>query len=266
MKIILTGAHGYLGTLLTEAIAQKGWKCIASLTASDGKKWRLPNRLHQECFSSVDALIHCAWDMKSLSKQEAHEINVEGSRILFQQAQEAGIKKIIFISSLSAYEGCCSHYGQAKLAVEKNVLAVGGIVIRPGLIYGEKAGGMIGKLVKLIKKLPLLLLPCASTKQYFIQEQKLVLFILRCILEDIPSGVYSLGEEPQTMKAIIRTLAESQGCNPLIIPIHWRIVWAGLRLAEMIKLPLPVHSDNLIGLAKSNPHPNFTSFYKIINS
>lgn len=114
MKIIVTGAHGYLGTLLAEAITKNGWECVASLTANDGGKWCLPNQIDPQLLDSADALIHAAWDLNSLSQKKSYEINVKGSQLLFQQAQKAGVKKMIFISSLSAYEGCVSHYGQAK--------------------------------------------------------------------------------------------------------------------------------------------------------
>ena len=79
-------------------------------------------------------------------------MNVEGSRKILEAAREAKTPKIIFISSISAFDGCRSLYGRAKLEIEKIALDCGALVIRPGLVYGEGAGGMFGKLVAQMKK------------------------------------------------------------------------------------------------------------------
>src|SRR5207253_1039840 len=50
------------------------------------------------------------------------------------------IPKIIFISTISAFEGCRSLYGRAKLEIEKIALDCGALVIRPGLVYGSGPG------------------------------------------------------------------------------------------------------------------------------
>ena len=79
----------------------------------------------------MSALVHCAYDFKPLRWDEIRAVNVEGARKLFPAARAAGVEKIICISSISAYDGCRSLYGKAKLEIEKIALDNGALVIRP---------------------------------------------------------------------------------------------------------------------------------------
>lgn len=77
--------------------------------------------------------------------------NLEGSRQLFRLVAENGAR-VIFISSLGAFQEAKSNYGQTKFALERDVAAQGGISIRPGLVYGGGNGGIVQSLDDLVKK------------------------------------------------------------------------------------------------------------------
>jgi len=262
MTIMLTGANGYVGSFLNSFFKERSWDVRLPIIC-DEKKWRFLESIPQEQFKGIDVLIHAAWDMDSSDKKKAYDTNVLGSKKLIDEATKAGVKQMIFISTMSAYEGCSSCYGKTKLMVEQEVLKHGGIVIRPGLIYGQHSGGMIGKLSTLVQKLPIVPLPCADKKQYLIDERRVVDFICRVVAGETPSGIYSLANPvPVTMKEIILNIASDLKKKILIIAIPWRLVWLGLFAAQLLRLKLPVNTDNLIGLAKANPAPDFSSFNK----
>src|SRR4029077_20626869 len=62
---------------------------------------------------------------------------------------------IVFISTMSAYEGCLSLYGQAKLEIEAALSDdLNTSCVRPGLIYStplDQSGGMIGSILTKVK-------------------------------------------------------------------------------------------------------------------
>lgn len=259
MKIVVTGAHGYVGRLISSAFQSQGW-CVETLQHGTGASWRLLQDLPQEHIDGATALVHAAWDMSRSSNEATWKTNVLGSKKLIQQTFQAGIKQLIFISTMSAYEGCHSHYGKEKLYIEKEILIAGGIVVRLGLVYGANTGGMMGKLLSLVKRLALIPLPCAHAKQYLIHDQAVTHFLSQAIQGKIPSGTYSLANAtPHSMKEIILHLAASLRKKVVIIPIPWQLAWLGLLVSEALGWHLPVHRDNLIGLAKANPHPDFSS-------
>jgi nucleoside-diphosphate-sugar epimerase len=69
---------------------------------------------------------------------------------LYCFAKEGGVERIIFLSSISAFDGCSSLYGKAKLEIEKDAADVGAGIIRSGLLYGPRpSGGMFGSLQRM---------------------------------------------------------------------------------------------------------------------
>lgn len=262
MTIMLTGSNGYVGNLIAAALSKKGWNVCIPKT-HNGKKWRLLDPIPKEEFNGVDTLVHVAWDMDSSKKKKAFHTNVLGSQRLIDQAIAGHVKHLIFISTMSAYEGCHSYYGKTKLLVEQEVLQHGGIVIRPGLINSKNSGGMIGKLSALVNKLPMIPLPCANKNQYFVDDTTVTEFIDRAIIGEIPSGIYSLANPVSaTMKEIVLSIAKTAKKRVFIVPVPWQFLWLGLFIAQLVRLKLSVNTDNLIGLVKANPAPDFSSFIK----
>ena len=76
---------------------------------------------------------------------------------------------MIVLSSMSAYEGTTQIYGRAKPRIEAATLQVGGCVLRPGLVYGASAGGMVAALRKLAR-LPVVAVPIGEMRQYTVHE------------------------------------------------------------------------------------------------
>jgi nucleoside-diphosphate-sugar epimerase len=60
-------------------------------------------------------------------------------------------------------------------------------------------------------------------------------------------------------REILKTLARLQGKNPHFLPIPVWPVLSGLRLAELLHLPVPFKSDSLISLLNQDPNPVFSS-------
>src|ERR1700722_19477185 len=152
----ITGTNGYVGSCVKKFFAARGWE-IFELTrrpkpGSRSFQFQLGDDISPELLSGVSAFIHCAYDFSSLNWEDIVSINVEGSRKILEAARVAGIPKVVFISSISAFDGCRSMYGKAKLEIEKIALANGALVLRPGLVYSGEAGGMFGKLAEKMGK------------------------------------------------------------------------------------------------------------------
>ena len=122
----MTGAHGYVGSRIRHALEANGWRVVAlSRRASqipgdipwslDGQH-SITEELRQRL---VAALVHAAWDFTQVRPGGIERVNVQGSVRLFEQAVAAGVQRIVFMSSMSAYPKAHSLYGRAKMAVER---------------------------------------------------------------------------------------------------------------------------------------------------
>ena len=262
---LVTGAGGYLGRRVKAALEQRGWRVI-ELTrnpkpGSGAVKFQLGGEVSPEVFSGATALVHCAYDFQQLSWTDIHRVNVVGSEKLLRAARLAKLANIVYISSISAFPGCRSLYGQAKLETETIAHAVGALVIRPGLIYGDSPDGMFGKLIGQVEKARVLpLFGGGSQIQYLVHEQDLTAFIADGAAGKISApqtAVTVAHEQPWTFRQILEAIARAKGKKLSFLPVPWRLVWAAIKGAEGCRVPLSFRSDSLVSLIYQNPHPSF---------
>ena len=259
--VAITGTTGYLGGVLQRRVASTGAHVIAlnrTASGSHEKQFRLGGKLLPDLLDGVDLLIHCAYDMTARDPSEIWDINVEGTRRLLDLAIASGVTRIVVLSSMSAYEGTRQLYGQAKLQIERDAMDVGAITIRPGLVYGPRAGGMVGKLQKLVR-LPVVPLIGGAAVQFTVQEDDLAEAVWTLIeAPQIPAKPIGLANPvPVSFRHILERLAWDQGRDPRFLPIGWRLFRTAFAIAEGVGLPLPIRGDSLLGLLHPAPEvPN----------
>lgn len=263
----ITGSNGYVGGRIKAGFAARGWE-IFELTRSPransrAMQFRLGDELSPQVLSGVGALVHCAYDFSPLRWEDISAANVEGSRKILEAARAAGVKRIIFISSISSFEGCRSLYGRAKLEGEKIALANGALVIRPGLVYGKNPGGMFGRIVQNIRKSAIVPLIGGNAQiQYLVHDEDLSAFIERYAAGEVdiaPQVLTAANEHPWPFKQMIFEIARAVGKKPKFIPLPWRFLWLGLKSAEKCGVKLAFRSDSLIGLVYQNRKPDFSA-------
>ena len=260
----ITGAAGYVGGFIRRKFEAEGWT-VRPLTRSprDDKSvaFQLGGNLPPGALSGCGTLIHCAYDFDQFTMEKARAINIAGTRKLLDAAHRDGVKKIVVISSISAFEGCKSVYGKAKLAIEKIALGAGAIVVRPGLVFSENGGAMFGSLVSQVEKSSLLpLIGTGDQIQYLVHEDDLagLIFGLGSGLIPSPQGVITAAhDQGWTFRGILEKIAASKNKKVRFLPIPWRLLWLALKTAETLHAPIKFRSDSVVSLVNQNPHPSF---------
>lgn len=263
----ITGTTGYLGSRLSKYLAQQSWSIYhLNRSADKADGYHVPFSLAQgppEKFFSdrrVEALVHCSYDFRLNSRKEILEQNVRGSIRLMQAAREQGVRRIVFISTMSAFEGCSSMYGRAKLEIEKEAHRLGATVVRPGLIFGDLPGGMVGALTKAAGTLPVVPVIGSGRQVLYAAHEDDLARLVAYFLETeriIDGPVVAACEDGLEFRDILRELAARQGKRIRLLPIPWRLIWAGLRAAETIGLPIAFRSDSVVSLVNQDPAPSF---------
>jgi nucleoside-diphosphate-sugar epimerase len=242
MRIAVTGANGYVGSRIAAYLERKAE--VVGLTRTNG--FVLGTRTDPEMFRNVDVLVHCAHDFAD------HERNVKDTLGLFAAARLAGVRKIIFISSMSAFDGCKSRYGKAKREIERK--AKGIAIIRPGLVYDRNAGSIMGSLRKAAQR-PIVPLVCGSKRLYLVHSEDLAALVWELCNAPLPKKpVIAAHSSPHTFREILQTLAQH---NPRFVPVPYWAAYAGLRAAELLHIPSGLRSDSLVGLANADEDVRF---------
>jgi nucleoside-diphosphate-sugar epimerase len=253
----ITGASGYLGGVIKQRLQAIGWNTIDLVRTprgSDARSFTIGAPLPADLLTGVDVLIHCAYDMTLRRPADVQKVNVEGTRDLLELARTSGVERVIVLSSMSAYEGTRQIYGLSKLAIEQHAHEMGACAIRPGLVYGPRAGGMAGTLSRLAR-LPLVPVMASTAHQFTVHEDDLADAVVALTAVDrlpaVPIGVAN--PEPVPFVRVLEGLARQQGLVARTVPVDWRLVLALLRTAERMHVPLPVRSDSVLGLVHPAP-------------
>jgi nucleoside-diphosphate-sugar epimerase len=263
----ITGSNGYVGSCIKGHFAASGWDILELVRqprpGARAVTFQLGGDISPASLPGVSALVHCAYDFKPLRWDEIRAVNVAGTEKLFGAARAAGVQKIVCISSISAYDGCRSLYGNAKLEIEEIARRHGAQVIRPGLVYGPRPGGMFGKLKQQVQKSSVIpLIGDGSQIQFLVHEGDLGAFIEKYAAGKtaaLPPVLTAAHPEPWPFKKLLLEIARGQGRRVKFIPLPWRLVWLGLKSAEVCGLKLNFRSDSLVSLMYSNPRPDFSA-------
>jgi nucleoside-diphosphate-sugar epimerase len=264
----ITGASGYVGSRVAQRLGQDAR--VVALTrkpAGDADiSWSLTSTddiapLFRQ--QRVSVLIHAAWDFSAVTSQEIQRVNVEGSIRLLRMAKAAGVSRIVFISTISAFAGARSLYGKAKLQVESAAAELGGIVLRPGLVFGDSPGGVFGSIRKQVQHQKFIpLIGNGKSPQFLVPEETLA-----GVVADAVAGRFDrAGGQPITVanphpwpfRDIVRNLARAQGRKVTLIPLPWPLLYAGLRAGEIVGRKMPFRSDSVISFVYQDPAPDFS--------
>jgi len=269
----VSGATGYVGSLVCEHFATRGWTVFEfsrrrSSDLAPGRvhvPFQLDSPIDPSVFrqNRVGVLIHCAYDFRPLAWAEIHRINVEGSARLLRAAKDGGVGRIILLSSISAFEGCSSHYGRAKLEIERVAADLGAFVVRPGLVYGGPiSGGMFGSLQGSVAKAAIVpLVGSGRQMQYLVHVQDLCELLVAIGSENtrLPRGpILAASRHGWQIRDLLQVLAAEQHANVTFIVLPWQIIWLALKAAELLGIRVPFRSDSVVSLVRQNPHPDFS--------
>ena len=174
MKILITGASGFIGSFIVEEALKRGFETWAAIRNSSSKEWLQDERIRfielnlsskaqlveQLRGQDFDYVVHAAGVTKCLNKADFHRINTEGTKNLVEALIEVEmpLKRFVFVSSLSIfgaikdqqpYEAIResdtpqpnTEYGRSKLAAEQYLEKKKGlpyIILRPTGVYGPR--------------------------------------------------------------------------------------------------------------------------------
>jgi len=271
-KIALTGATGFLGGHVMRVLLDKGHKVKALTRATqankDGVEWvegslTDENSLHR-LVADCDIVLHLAGLTKAVNRDIFFDINVGGSKALFNAAQKAGVSHVIHVSSLSAREPRLSHYGASKAGAELLLTArkwsFSWSIVRPPAIYGPGDK----EILKLLKATKYGLLPApGSTKNRFSMIHAGDLANALETLCDKSNGQAIIEIDDgmnggYTVKDIANALPDTEGKTIRAIPVPFPVLGTIGALNGMIATAINRPAMLTLSTAKYLSHPDWT--------
>ena len=247
MRILLTGATGFIGSHIATALRQKG-HTVVSVSRRQGVDFsRMTTAAYWFPYlHETDAVINCVGIIGETGSQRFATLHTQAPIALFQASVTSGVRRIIQISALGADESAFSAYHRSKRAADDylRTLDVDWFVLRPSLVYGE--GGASTALFTRLSQFPVIAVPGkGDQKLQPIAVEGVVAKVLECL--ETPHTRRTLdvaGAEIVTLAEWLQTLRRQHGRPPArIVPIPWSWVMTAAHLFHPLHPML--HPDNL---------------------
>lgn len=249
--IAISGATGFIGSQLCAHFVQQGYRVIGfcrstpvnALNNVEYRIFNLENNPEATLFKDATVFIHCAY----LKGEEAKAINIEGTKRVLQASRNAGVKKNIFFSSMSAHADALSAYGQQKLQLEKEFYGPDDAIIRSGLVIGK--GGLFLEMVKHIQSKGIVPLIDGGNQPLYTVHSSDVLKAVEIIITKNLNGNFTVAEpDPVLYRDFYRELAKALNKKVWMISMPYSLMELLLSLTRLLKINTGVGKENLIGL------------------
>ena len=245
MKILITGAYGFVGTNLCSYLVGKGHECVA-LDIPKAKRDDVPykafhswNELGGIDWAGVDAVVHLAGkahDLKNVSDPQSYfDINVGLTEKIFNAAN-GKVPRFIYFSSSKAADAD-TPYGKSKLAAEQ-FLAGRAIVLRPAMIHGPGNKGNLNLLWGVARRGFPWPLAAFENKRSFASIGNICAAV-EALCAHGENGIYPIADDEMlSTNRLIELMAEVCGRSPRLWRMPKGLMRFGAKVGDVLHLPL----------------------------
>ena len=269
MNIFITGISGFLSINLVRFLLKNGYTSISGI---DLVEFNYPERSQitftqgdirdpeavKKSMQGADVVIHTAAALPLYPPNEIFSTDIDGTRILLQQALAFGVQRFIHISTTAVY-GIPDHhpifeseptvgvgpYGKAKVGAEELCQAYRQKsmcipILRPKSFVGPERLGVFAIFYEWAsegRNFPMI--GAGSNRYQLLDVEDLCQAIFQCMIlgKDQVNDTFNVGAaEFQTMKQDYQAVLKKAGFGKKIIPFPTFPVVAALKLLEFFQL------------------------------
>lgn len=255
-RVLVTGANGFLGSAVAARLSAAGHQ-VRGVTRAETGALSATTDWHPHV-ADMDAVIHCAARAHVL-RDDADDpmaafrsVNRDATLALARAATQAGVRRIVFISTIGVNGGQTSGrpfrhndtpaphspYAIAKHEAEVGLAAIARdtglevVTIRPPLILGKSPKGNLASLLGVMRRgLPLPLGAVTRNRRDLVSCDTLVSLIETCLDHPNAAGKVFLASDgvSRSTRAICAALARMNGVTARFIPIPPALLGLGLK-------------------------------------
>jgi len=269
MHILITGASGFIGGHIVQALIHAGHDVTACVRDGKNVRQRWPGiKVIDADFcndheisawiprlNKIDIVINTVGIISEKGPQTFDALHTKAPCALFRASHKAGVKRVIQISALGADESAFSQYHLSKRAADECLMALNldWVIIMPSLVYGPGAASM--EFFRSFAALPVIpLVEAGDQAVQPIHVDDLTRAIVQLIHSEAPSQICieMVGPNQITMKQLYLKLRDWLGMgNAHYLPMPYKLALLAGHLGGLIG-NTPLTADAIKMLRKGN--------------
>ena len=253
IRIVLTGASGFLGQALSRRLLEDGHLLTAlsrKVSMAVGATWVQVSRydgddsllVGQDCVIHLAARVHVMDDAVQDPLAEFRAANVDLTANLARQAARAGVRRFVFVSSIKvngestqlgapfaadAVPAPMDAYGVSKMEAEQGLREIASqtgmqvVIIRPPLVYGPGVKANFAAMIRGLQRGIPLPLGAIHNQRSLVALDNLVDLIVTCLTHPAAANqtfLVSDGEDVSTSD-LLRRMGQAMGHPARLIPV-----------------------------------------------
>jgi dihydroflavonol-4-reductase len=263
MKVLVTGATGFIGSHVARAFLRHGYE-VRVLVRRQGEHRRAAApaeaepvsgdltdaRSLQDACRGCDAVVHVAamYDLWAPRPQAFYEVNARGTQSLIEAAGRAGVQRMVYTSSVSTIPPgqderafadpakVHSHYKRSKILAERVAMRAGWpVIVNPStpIGWGDVRPTPTGKIVLdfLRGRMP----AYVDTGLNLIDVEDVAEGHVLALERGRPGERYILGNENVTLAGMLRQLAQATGRKPPRVRLPFVAGYAAGAASEVLQ-------------------------------
>ena len=260
MKIAVTGAFGYSGRYIAKRLLEAGHRVI-TLTNSfrrenpfGGKVQAFPFHFDQparlrESLHGVDVLINTYW-VRFDHRQFTHDEAVTNTKILFQAAKAAGVRRIVHVSITNPdiHSDLPYFRGKAELEVALQALGISHCILRPTVLFG-KEDVLINNIAWSLRHLPVCgVFGAGDYKLQPIHVDDLASAAVVKAVGNTNEVVNAIGPETFGYRQLVETVGRALGLRRPVVAVPPELGYWACRLIGLLVRDVVITRQEIRGL------------------
>ena len=271
MRILVTGGTGVIGESVVRGLHARGHGVrVLSRHAGRGEKW-WPEGIEgwagdvanepslRGSAEGCEVVLHIAGIVDEQPPERTFQrVNIDGTRYVVLEAERAGARKMIYVSSLGAERGQ-SPYHKSKYVAEDVVRAFSRdwVILRPGAVYGP-GDESLSVLLRMVRTLPIVPTIGDGNQQFepIWHEDLAKALVAAAERDDVRCQVLDIvGPERTSQNDLVARLRKLTGRSAPQLPLPEMFASWGLRALDALGVNAPFASSQLDMLAEGNVIP-----------
>jgi uncharacterized protein YbjT (DUF2867 family) len=236
MRILITGASGFIGRRLADALRAAGHAVVAATRPETDFTRDLDAAAWVPKLAGIEAVINAVGILREHGQQTYERVHARAPQALFAACATVGVRRVVQISALGADRGT-SGYFRSKRAADEYLarLPLAWTIVQPSLVFG--VGGASARLFTLLASLPVVPLPGDGGQRVQpIHIDDLVQAICNVLQrrELAYRTVALVGPDPMSLRAFLARLRLALGMAPArFLPIPLLFMRAAAAVAQL---------------------------------